>query len=162
MIYLIVVFSLLLEGIWSLLVPTQSVFSSLFPLISLIFIYPLFKVHNHSYFKTCFIVGLFYDVIYTNTLLFHALLFLCIGYLNSILSHFFSQKRWNLFFVIFPLIICYRLIGYIWLFCIGKIPFSNMLLWNLIFSSFLSNLIYGFVLYMLLYRKNQKIDKKRR
>ena len=77
---IIIIISLLLDGILSnylpYLVNDLSLFTSLFTLVSIFIIYPFFKKKEKKYLITIFIIGIIYDLFYTNLLFFNGVLFL--------------------------------------------------------------------------------------
>ena len=80
---IIVIISLFLDGILSnylpYLVNNLSLFTPLFTLVSIFIIYPFFKKKEKKYLISVFIIGIIYDLFYTNLLFFNAVLFFIIG-----------------------------------------------------------------------------------
>ena len=92
---IIIIISFLLDGLLSIyrhyfifdLLP-------LFTITSLIIIYPLLYNKINNYYKIIIILGLLYDIVYTNTLLLNVSLFLLLSYI--IKNYYFYLKN-NLF-----------------------------------------------------------------
>ncbi len=159
----LLVISFIMEGLFSTIVPMDSLFCPLFTIVCLISIYPYFKKYDQNYWKTCIVVGFCYDIIYTNTVLVYAGLFLAIGYFASILYRFFPHRVWNHMFLIFLSLTGYRVIGFLLLVITGVISFSATRLIDSIVSSLIVNLIYCIFLYGILeiLRKQKKITLQR-
>ena len=79
----ILIISFILDGIFSNFLPSNSIFNSLFTLVSLIIVYPYFNGNRHDYYKYAFILGLAYDLIYTDTVIFYAFVFLSVSFIIS-------------------------------------------------------------------------------
>lgn len=162
MIYLIIVlfFSFLLEGIFSNMISMNSLLLPLFTIVALVNIYPYFRKYDSLFFPFCIGIGFCYDIIYTNTVCIHAILFLGVGYLISLGYHFLSVKIWNVSLIILLSISGYRLMSFGLLTITGFIPFNFIRLGESLVSSFFSNLIFGILLYGILYlfRKWKKIE----
>jgi len=91
MVIIVLIISFILDSLISNFIPLNSILMPLFTLMSLIIIYPYFNNHKNKYLLACFATGVCYDLIYTNTIITHAFLFLVIGFiitrLNLILSN---------------------------------------------------------------------------
>ena len=126
MIYLLLIFSFLLESSFSNLIPKSSLLIPLFFLTSLTLLYPYFKGNKTNFIITCFICGLLYDIILTNSLFINTISFLFISmfiilgysYLNYSI---FSSNILNVI-----VIIIYRLISYFFLCIISYIEFNEL------------------------------------
>lgn len=149
MIYFLIIFSFYLEGLCSM-VFKSNLFLPLFSLLSLVLIYPYFRKYDNSFLKTCFVVGILYDIAYTNTIFVHAFLFCMLGYIISSLYHFFDKHFWTLLLMNFIVIISYQSFNFILFLLSRKITFSFLFFLNSIFYSVISNIIYVFILYGIL------------
>lgn len=120
------------------------------PLLSLgtiVAIYPFFK-NKKRYYQICFGYGVIYDLVYTNTLIFHGFLFLCIGYLAHYMHKLFSTNIVNIILLTFLSISAYRILSYILLCLVGNYQFTWLALFHSITSSLLLNIIYMILLYI--------------
>ncbi len=162
MIYLIIVltFSFLLEGIFSNMVSMTSLLIPLFTIVALVNIYPYFRKYDSLFFQICIGCGFCYDIIYTNTVCIHAVLFLGLGYFISFGYHFLSVKIWNVTLILLLSIVGYRIMSFGLLTITGFIPFDVVRLRESLISSFFSNFIFGILLYGILhlFRKWKKIE----
>ena len=147
MILAIIIISFFLEGIFSTMVGAHTIFCPLFTLMSIILVYPYFNKRNSSYYKTCFIVGLFYDLVYTDTIVFNAFLFVLMGIVIVKLNDVFANNYLNSGIMATLVIILYRVITYLFLVLTGNINFSFMILFKSIYESLLANIIYIMVVY---------------
>ena len=156
---IILIVSFFLEGLFSLVVSSQSFFLPLFTVVALVSIFPYFNKYDSLFWKFCIVIGLCYDVIYTNTVFIHAFLFLVLGYFISFLYLMLFPKIWNYLWILVLAIIGYRMISFLLLVGMGYISFSISRLGYSIIFSICSNIIYGLFLYggLVLLRKYKKI-----
>lgn len=142
MIIINILLSFILDGIIS---SVNNILLPLFSLLSLIFIYPYFKNNYIKYIVCSFILGLFYDVIYTNTPFFNAGIFLFIGILNYCFFKYFKNNNLNNLLLGICIIILYRLFTFLILLFVGFISFSFVNLLNSIYLSLVINLAYLYI-----------------
>ena len=143
---IILVISFLLEGIVSNFVPMNSFLIPLFTLISLIIIYPLFDETN-EYYKYAFVTGLVYDLFYTDTILFHAIIFCFIALIIKRLNLVLSDNYLNVLVIIALCILIYRIITYVFLVIVGTVMFDMVDLLFSVLNSYVINLIYGLIVF---------------
>ena len=96
---IILVISFLLEGVISNFVPVNGFLAPLFTLTALIIIYPLFD-ESFEYYKYAFITGLAYDLFYTDTIVFHAIIFTFMAFLITRLNLVLSDNYVNVLIII--------------------------------------------------------------
>ena len=153
------IFSFFLEALVSNFIPMNTdLFVPCFTLISLVLIYPFFTKENYSYLKYAFILGFFYDITFTNVLFLNACLFLVIAYLIRAINIWFSNNAFNVIFISGVVIVIYRILNYFLLIFMTLKKFVLLDLVNSITSSLLINVIYAFIMYLLL----DLISKKRK
>lgn len=138
----VIIISFVLDSIVSNIVSLNSWFIPLFTLMSLIIAYPYFNGNIKNYFITCFITGLFYDLIYTDTIIIHAFLFVLIGFIITRLNLIFSNNYLNVMIMAIICIILYRFISYGLLLITNNISFNFTLLLKSIYHSLILNMIY--------------------
>lgn len=147
---IVIIISFVLEGILSKYIPTNSLlFELLFTLISLIIIYPYFHNNENKYFGLCFFTGLLYDIVYTNTFLFNAVVFLIIGFIIKKINNVISNNSINVAIMSLIIIIIYRIIIYFILCLISYLNFNIKDLLYSIASSLVLNIIYSAILYLI-------------
>ncbi|MEG0026351.1 MAG: rod shape-determining protein MreD [Bacilli bacterium] len=146
-----VVISFILDGIVSNFISlSTNYFSPLFSLVALVLIYPFFNKNNNSYLKTCALIGLLYDFVYTDTLILNLGLFFVSGLFIKFLSDIFTGNIINTTVWFVLVIIFYRVITYVILSMGGFVVFSPFILFKSIYSSIILNVLYGVIVYMLL------------
>ena len=128
---------------------------------SVILLEPYFKKNKELFFVYCFIVGFLYDFVYTGTYFMNAGLFLIIGifvdYINGITPNNWFVSIIELIF----LISLYRFCSFMFLGINGVIDMSFRVLFKSIYYSLLMNLVYGIILYFVLYLISRKFNIKR-
>lgn len=144
MAFLILIISIMLENSWSLIFPRTSLFLGLFSLITIFSIYPLFK-DDKKYLCTCFIYGLFYDIVFTSTILLNAFLFLIIAYFITKIYKVFQLNFFLTLMVGICLIFLYRTISYLIISVINNWNINYEVLLQSIYSSLIISLIYLFL-----------------
>ena len=147
MIFILTFFSFFIEAIFSLYIPISSrSFLVLTTLVSILMSrYHFIHYKNYNYF--CFIVGLFYDIAFTDTLYFHAFLFLIMANLYQKMISWFSDTWYNRAFAICIIVMIYRILSYFLLVLIGYISLDIFLLFRTIVASLLLNTIYSLLFY---------------
>lgn len=151
------IISFLLESIVSNFVSLDSIlFVPLFTLVSLIIVSPYFNKREADYLKVCAVVGLFYDIVFTDTLCFHLLLFVLLGILISKIMSYINFNFISLCILIPIFITLYRIFSYCIICFSGFLSFDWQALGESIYSSFLLNLFYGMILYFI----TDKLAKK--
>ncbi len=144
MAFLILIISLMLENSWSLIFPRTSLFLGLFSLVTIFSIYPLFK-DDKKYLCMYFIYGLFYDIVFTNTILLNAFLFLIIAYFITKIYKVFQLNFFLTLIFGICLISLYRTISYSILSVIHNWNTNYEVLLQSIYSSLIISLIYLFL-----------------
>ena len=76
-----IIISFVLDSIISNFLSINTLFAPLFTLMSLVIVYPYFNGNNKNFLITSFVTGVAYDLIYTNTIVIHGLLFVAIAFL---------------------------------------------------------------------------------
>lgn len=145
--YIIVVLSFLLDGVFSNIFPINSVFYPLFTLVSLIIVYPYYS-NNSDYFKYSALIGALYDLIYTDTFIFYALLFLIIAYIISKMSGWFADNYLSLLIITLVSIITFKILSYILMVATGNLPLDLGTLLKGIYSCLIVNIVYAILLSM--------------
>lgn len=141
MTFLILIISIMIENSWSLIFSKSSLFLGLFSLVACFSIYPLFK-DDKKYLSLCFIYGLCYDIIFTNTILLNAFLFLILSYF---ITKIYKTFHLNLFLTLITgicLIVFYRTISYLTIVTINNNTTNYVSLLQSIYSSLIISLLY--------------------
>ena len=159
-IFVVTVFSFLLEYFVNLFF-SNSIFLGLIIFSSMVLLQPYFKKNKNLYFLYCFFVGFLYDYIYTGVYFMDAGLFLLIGVVVDFINGITPNHLFVSLFELLILICFYRFLSFIFLCLNGVVVFDFSILFKCIYCSFLTNFIYGFVLYMILYLVSSKFHIKR-
>jgi rod shape-determining protein MreD len=146
MIIIILLISFYLEGIISNLLNINFLIP-LFTLVSLIIIYQYLYNLKNDYYKLCFIIGLLYDIAYTDTLFLNACLFLFIGFIITKLNIIITNNTFNVIILSILIINIYRILTFIILILINYIDLNFYNLFISIVNSLIINIIYVVILY---------------
>lgn len=147
MIYLILIFSFLLDGILFSLFSFTNPVAPLFSLLSLLIIYPYCDTNKKNYYIYPIVLGMFYDITYSNSLFLNTLIFTGFSYILIRVFKLFTINFINVLVIGTISIIAYRVIVFAFMHFIGVIPFNVDTLIESISYSFISNYIYIIVLY---------------
>ena len=156
---LILVISFLLEGIISNFVSINGFFAPLFTLTALIIIYPLFD-EAAEYYKYALVTGFIYDLFYTDTIVFHAIIFYFMAFLISRLNLVLSDNYVNVLVIIAICILIYRIITYSFLVLVSSVSFDFIALIFSILKSLMINLIYSVIIFFVVKKLQKKYKYK--
>ena len=148
---LIIISSFILDIILSNVLPFMkgdlSIFTSLFVPITIYLIYPFYKNQELRYYIESFIIGIIYDLIFTNLLFFDGVIFLIISLVSvKIYKNFIVDKYKNIMYVFLIIILYEFLVASIFL-IFNLVPISFYDFIYKISHTLLINVVYGFLLY---------------
>ena len=148
---LIIISSFILDIILSNVLPFMkgdlSIFTSLFVPITIYLIYPFYKNKELRYYIESFIIGIIYDLIFTNLLFFDGVIFLIISLVSvKIYKNFIVDKYKNIMYVFLIIILYEFLVASIFL-IFNLVPISFYDFIYKISHTLLINVVYGFLLY---------------
>ncbi len=148
---LIIISSFILDIILSNVLPFMkgdlSIFTSLFVPITIYLIYPFYKNQELKYYIESFIIGIIYDLIFTNLLFFDGVIFLIISLVSvKIYKNFIVDKYKNIMYVFLIIILYEFLVASIFL-IFNLVPISFYDFVYKISHTLLINVVYGFLLY---------------
>lgn len=156
---LLSIISFILEGFisiyqnYTLLNPT--IFSTIYTLITLMIVGKYFE-NFQRYILIVVIFGLLYDIVYTNTFILNAILFLLICLVSNFISRILSDTVVNANIINLIGIFLYHILSFIILSVIGYSHYSFKLLFIILSRSILMTIIYTIIIYYLsdyLYKK---------
>ena len=147
--YIVIIVSFILDSIISNFTSLNSLFMPLCTLMSLIIVYPYFNGNIKKFLISCFVTGVFYDLIYTDTIIIHGFLFLIIGYIIVKLNLIMSNNYLNVAIMGIICIVFYRFVLYGLLLITANISFSWVLLLKSIYHSLILNVIYIVLVYLI-------------
>ncbi len=156
-----VICSFYLESIISNYVSISTfLFNPLFTLVSLIIIYP-HTLKNDKYTKIVLVTGLIYDIVFTNTLGLNMLTFYIISLLIKYIYKHIYLNTLTIILVVPIIVTIYRILTYGILVLSGLFTFNINDLYKSIYSSFIINIIYLIIIYIItnIISKKYKIHK---
>lgn len=156
---IIIIISFLLEGIVSNFVPINGFLAPLFTLVALIIIYPLFDEIS-EYYKYVFVTGLAYDLFYTDTILFHAIIFCFMAFIITRLNLVLSDNYLNILIIMGVCILIYRVVTYGLLVLVSSMAFDFVALIMSVLKSLIINLIYSALLFFVVKNCQKKYKYK--
>lgn len=154
--YVVALLSLILDGILSFFLNNNLIFNSLFTLTSLIVIFRYYRRKGDiKYLICCGMLGLLYDILYTDTLFLNAGIYLIIGLLIVKYFKLFSYNLLNSLLLLLLIIFIYRLFTCIVLSNIEIIQGD----FNKLLKSFYSSIILNIFYITLFFFKRKKYKK---
>ena len=151
---LIAIFSLILEIILSNFLPylntNLSLFTPMFSIVSLFFIYSFFKKDKYRYFIFSFVFGIIYDLFFTNLLFFNGILFLAVTFLITLLYENLEINFLNIILEIIIIITVYELLTVFIILIFNLVPVTPLKVLYKISHSLIINIIYGEILYFII------------
>ena len=163
--YIIMIISLLLDGILTNYLPYMqnnlTIFTPLFTVVSIFLIFPLYHKKEKQFFITIFILGITYDLFYTNLLFFNATLFLIIGLLTKFLYKNYEVNYLKLIAYISIIVISYESLTGLILFIFQVVPVTIPKIFYKITHSLLINIIYAEIVCLIINNIPNKYKKIR-
>ena len=93
--YLVGIILIILDGILVYFIPSYfNELSIFYPMLAITFIVLIYN-YCKNYFKTSFILGIIYDLLYSNIIFYNAILFLLLAYINRKLFSYFHINVFN-------------------------------------------------------------------
>lgn len=159
MTYLLIIISLILDGILSIYIPETTYFLPLLTVITISNIYPLYKKKPKLYYTIIIMTGIIYDLIYTNLLIYHGITFMLIGYITTKLNKNIIENSINSIISTIITIVLYETITYVFV-NIFKINHTSVTyLLNKISKTLILNIIYSQMIFRIIKLKAHKINK---
>lgn len=151
---IIMLVSFLLDGIFSNILKSPLI--PLFTIASIVIMEKYYNGNEKKYLTYCFISGLLYDLIYTNSLFLNAFIFLAIGFITLVFYYFLTHRLDIDILVTTVAIAIYRTISFIFNFLFHRV--SGKLFLPSIYNSIIINIIYCIVIYFIA-KKTYKFTK---
>ncbi len=148
MVLVVIIVSFILDSVMSNFISLNSFFTPLFTLMSLIIVYPYFKGNQARFFGTCFLTGVFYDLIYSDTIVIHGFLFLMIGFIITRINLVLANNYLNVMIMAIICIIFYRFVAYGLLLITANVSFHWVAVLKSIYHSLIANVIYVALAYI--------------
>lgn len=151
---IIIIISLILDGVLTnflpFLVNDLSLFTPLLTLVSIFIIYPFFRKKESRFYLILFIVGIIYDLLYTNLLFFNAILFLVTGLLTKVIYKNFEINFLKIMIYSVILITTYEILTALIILIFNLVPITIPKVIYKISHSVLLNIVYIEILYLII------------
>ena len=162
---IIIIISFILDGVLTNFLPygveNISLFTPLLTIVALVVIYNFFYHEEKKYYILSFIVGILYDLFYTNLLFLDGLLFLLIAFvITKIYKLVGFNYIWIALDILFSIII-YECSFALVIVIFNLIPMTIYRLLYKIGHSIILNIIYGEILYFIIKLLPKKYKKVR-
>ena len=123
---IIMIISLLLDGILTNFLPFMvndlSLYTPLFTVVSIFFLYPFYRKNNKKYWLIVFTLGIVYDLFYTNLLFLNAILFLGVAYVSKVIYKNYEVDFIKLIIYLVIIIVVYESMTGIIIFLYHLVP----------------------------------------
>ena len=151
---IILLISIILDGILTnylpYLVNDLSLFTPLLTVVSILILYPLNRKKETKFFILMFIVGIIYDLLYTNLLYLNGLLFVLIAFISKIIYKNFETSYFKLIIYTILIIVIYESLYAGILFIYRVVPITIYKLFYKISHTLILNIIYTELLYFII------------
>lgn len=159
----IILISIILDGILTnylpYLVNDLSLFTPLLTVVSIFILYPLNRKKETKFFILMFIVGIIYDLLYTNLLFLNGLLFVLIAFISKIIYKNFETSYFKLIIYTILIIVIYESVYAGILFIYRVVPITIYKLFYKISHTLILNIIYTELLYFIIKHLPKKYKK---
>ena len=160
---IILAISIYLDGFLTLFLPYLpgglSIFTPMLTIVSIFIIYPLYRKQEKKYFTILFIVGIIYDLLYTNLLFYDSIIFMFLGLIIRKIYKDFTVEHIKLSIHIIILIVIYELLFSFFIIVFNLVPLTLTKVVYKITHSLLLNVIYGELLYTIINKLPNKYKK---
>lgn len=157
----IIIISFILEGVLTNIINMNLILLPLFTIVSLVITYPYIK-NNYKFIIISIIIGLLYDIAYTNSLFINTFTFTLCSLLIIFIDKFIKESFIGRMFINIFMIIIFKTLSYLLLFIFSFIKFDYNILINGIISSLILNIIYGLLLYFICDRISIKLNIRKK
>ena len=160
MVIVIFVLSFLLDGALSNVIPMSSLWVPLFSVVSLVLLCPYLKRQDYDYYIAAVLLGICYDFVYTDTFFLNAIMFFGISFFNRMMMKHWTFDYLRVMLLLILNILFYRVGIYVILIIIGYFNWDSFQLWKGIYSSIFLNMIYGTLIYAVIYFVEHRFHAK--
>lgn len=151
---IIIIVSFLLDGLLTNYLPyvvnDLSWFTPSLTLVSILLIHPFYRKQEKKYYCILFILGLLFDLFYTNLLFYHAVIFVGIGYFIHTYQKWIPFNALGVMIEVILLITIYEIgCGFLlWIFHVVPITFYKVfykIVHSLLLNVIVAEFIYGMI-----------------
>lgn len=151
---IIILISLVLDGILTnylpYLVNDLSLLTPLLSVVSIFMIYPFYRKKENKYYIISFIMGIIYDLWYTNLLFFNAILFLLIALITKYIYKNFEISWLKIIIYLIGIISIYEIMNAGILLLFNLVPITCYKVLYKISHSLILNVIYAEFIYLII------------
>lgn len=155
--------SFLLQGVVSNVIgytpENISIFFTIYPLITLMTIYPHFENQN-KFLLILAIFGILTDLVYSNTLIFNACLFYALYKINQVFHFFFPYNLFTMSISNLLAVYMYHIVTFLFLIFLDFDNYNLTILLKSLVNSTLMTIIYTIITYLLVNFIKQRFDLK--
>ena len=155
-----VIISFLLDGLMSNILPfnlvNPSYLKTIYSIISLVILYNYFD-NKQKYLKILIILGIFFDIVYTNTFILNIIVFLVIYIILSLVDYMIPTNIITINIKSISCIFLYHILTYIILLLANYNSYSIKLLGIILLRSIIMTIIYTTISYLIM---NKIYDNK--
>ena len=155
-----VIISFLLDGLMSNILPFNlvdpSYLKTIYSIISLVILYNYFD-NKQKYLKILIILGIFFDIVYTNTFILNIIVFLVIYIILSLVDYMIPTNIITINIKSISCIFLYHILTYIILLLANYNSYSIKLLGIILLRSIIMTIIYTTISYLIM---NKIYDNK--
>lgn len=147
---ILLLISTIFDGALSIYIPNNSYLLPLITVTTIFLIYGFLKKQEKKYYIQIIITGIIYDLLYTNLLFFHAIIFLFLGIITKHIYKNFTLNYLKLIIYIIAIIVFYETLTSTILFLFRIVPITLSKLTYKITHSILINVIYAEIIYLII------------
>lgn len=162
---IITILSLVLDGLFSSFLPylvnDLSIFTTMFTVVIVFLLYPLFIGDNRKYYIYSFLLGVIYDLCYTNLFLYDALVFLLLAFVTVWIYKNFEVTKIHAVVCLVLIIALYEFLFGLMLFAFNLIPVTLEKILYKFLHSLASNILYGEIIFIIIGLLPKKYHSKK-
>ena len=151
---IIMIISIILDGFLTNILPylvnSLSIFTPLFTVVTIFIIYPFYRKKEKKYFITIFVLGIIYDLFYTNLLFINSIVFLLIAYISHLIYKNYEITPIRLIIYTIIIIVSYETTTALIYILFRLVPITIPKLVYKITHSLLLNIIYIEIIYFII------------
>lgn len=151
---IIMTISLVLDGLLTnylpYLVNNLSYFTPLLTVVCVFIIYPFYRKNEKKYLITIFLLGIIYDLFYTNLIFFNGCLFFLLGLVTIILQKNFELGIIKIIIYTIMIVTLYELTTGLILYIYNMFPITLDKIYYKITHSLIINIIYMEIVYLII------------
>ena len=149
------IFVIILDGIITYLVPSYfNKLNYLYPMLTVSLIPFLYRFNTKTYYQFIFILGIIYDLFYSNVIFLNAFIFLMLGIIDIKIIKFYKV---NLIIYIILIILNIIIYDFILFILVYLTNYQSLTIFDYLYkikNSIILNIAFGFILYFIKIKKD--------